>query len=85
MIDIVYICDSNTFSHCLNFENLMTEDINKVEIPSNWIGGEFYIQTCLLLLLEKKFKNNYICLTLKENNEFIKNTLDNSKIIILPG
>ena len=85
MIDIVYLCDSDTLSHCLNFENLMTEDINKVEIPSNWIGGEFYIQTCLILLLEKKFKNNYVGLTFQENNEFIKNTLENCKIIILPG
>ncbi len=47
--------------------------------------GEFYIQTCLILLLEKKFKNNYICLYLSEKKEFINKTLNNCKIIILPG
>jgi hypothetical protein len=64
----------------------MSENINsREEVKSNWIGGEYYIQTCLLFLLDKKFKNNYFGLTFTENNEFINNTLDNCKIIIVPG
>jgi hypothetical protein len=86
MIDIVYICDKNSLIQTFNFENLMNENINsKEEVPSNWIGGEYYIQTCLIFLLEKKFKNNYFGITFTEDNEFIKNTLDNCKIIIVPG
>jgi hypothetical protein len=85
MINIVYINDDNSIKKCLNFENLMNETINKEEINNNWIGGEFYIQTCLYFLLEKKFKDNYIVLTLKESFKYINYILDNCKIIILPG
>jgi hypothetical protein len=38
MIEICYITDSKNLARCLNFENLMTEDINKREENSNWIG-----------------------------------------------
>jgi hypothetical protein len=41
MIDIVYISESASFNRCLNFENLMTENINKVENSLNWIGENF--------------------------------------------
>jgi hypothetical protein len=85
MINIVYINDDCAIKKCLNFQNLMSETINKEEINNNWIGGEFYIQTCLYLLLEKKFTDTYIVLTLKESQEYIKFILDNCKIIILPG
>jgi len=63
----------------------MSKEINNVELPSNWIGGEFYIQTCLLQLLESHFKNSYIGLTLHENIHHIKNILNKCKIIIVPG
>lgn len=85
MIEIVYISDVKSTKNCLNYENLMTENINKVELPSNWIGGEYYIQTCLILILEKKFKDISCILSLTENNEYIENILENCKIIILPG
>lgn len=85
MLDVVYINDDISVEHCSNFENLMTEEINKHENKKNWIGGEFYIQTCIFLLLENRFKDNYKRLTLKENKELLEKNLSQSKIIILPG
>jgi hypothetical protein len=85
MTEIIYITDNLSINQMLNIENLMSDNINKVEILNNWIGGEFYIQTCLYLLLEKYFKNKYIHLTLKEDSKYINNVLDESKIIIFPG
>jgi hypothetical protein len=37
MIDIVYIYDEISKKKCLNFENLMSKEIN-VELPSNWMA-----------------------------------------------
>jgi hypothetical protein len=85
MIEICYITDSKNLARCLNFENLMTEDINKREENSNWIGGEYYIQTCILLILEKKFKNNYSSVCLDKYDKNSEKLLDECKIILLPG
>ena len=85
MIEIIYITNDSSINQMLNIENLMSDNINKVEVGNNWIGGEFYIQTCLYFLLEKYFKDKYVALTFKENIEYINNVLDESKIIIFPG
>jgi len=82
---VIYINDDDSIYDVLNFSNKMSRDINKIEKSKNWIGGEYYIQTCLYLLLEKKFKNRYIRLNLSEPTLYTKYIFNICKIIIVPG
>ena len=81
MYDIIYITDNLSINQMVNFKNLMTININKNEQPNNWIGGEYYIQTCLYNILEKYFKENYTKLLLTEDINYITTILNNCKII----
>ena len=77
----VYISDTKSVSKMENFWNLDLKCQIKKEDKSEWIGGEYYIQTSLYNYIKNNENFKIICIDKSYNNKIF----EDAKIILVPG